>query len=86
MKLQPIQLFYIIINNIFTMMELQRMPKDVTEHRHCVKEHISMKVCWLFPLSVTICFKNVQSPMASLCNNLTLLFEFTLHRVMLIYI
>ena len=39
-----------------------------------------MKICWLFLLFVKICCKNVQSPMTSLCNNLTLLFEFILHR------
>ena len=25
------------------MMDLQRMPKDVMEHRYCIMEHISMK-------------------------------------------
>ena len=62
------------------MMNLQRMPKDVTEHRYCVTEHISMKICRLFSLFVKICFENVQSPMTSLCNNLILLFEFILQR------
>ena len=57
------------------------MPKDVTEHR-CVMEHISMKICWLFPHFVKICFKNVQSPITSLCNNLILLFEIILQRFM----
>ena len=51
------------------MMDLQRMAKDVMEHRCCVAELISMKICWLFPFFVKICFKNVQSPMTSLCNN-----------------
>ena len=41
-----------------------------------------MKICWLFPLFVKICFKNVQSPMTSLSNNLILLFEFILQRFM----
>ena len=43
-----------------------------------------MKICstWLFPLFIRICFENVQSPMASLCNNLILLFEFILQRSM----
>ena len=41
-----------------------------------------MKICWLFPLFAKICFKNVQSPMNSLCNDLILLFEFILHRFM----
>ena len=35
-----------------------------------------MKICWLFPLFVKICLKNVQSSMTSLCSNLILLFEF----------
>ena len=64
------------------MMDLQGMPKDVTEHRCCVMEYISMKICWSFPLFLKICFKNVQSPMTSLCNNLILLFEFILKRFM----
>ena len=58
------------------------MPKDVMEHRCCVTEHISMKICWLFPFSVKICFKNVQSSMTSLYNNWILLFEFILQRLM----
>ena len=53
------------------MMELQRRPKDVPEHRYCVTKPIAMKVCRL-------CFRNVQSPMTSLCNKLILLFEFIL--------
>ena len=60
------------------MIDLQRMPKDVMEHRCCVMEYLSMKVCWLFPHFV----KNVQSPMTSLCNNLILLFKFILQRCM----
>ena len=39
-----------------------------------------MKICWLFPLFVKICLKNVQSSMTSLCNNLILLFEYILVR------
>ena len=58
------------------------MPKDVTEHIYCVMEHLSKKICWFFPLFVKICFKNVQSPMASLFNNLILLFEFILQHFM----
>ena len=60
------------------------MPKDVTEHRCCVMEHISIKICWLFPRFVKICFKNVQSSMTSLCNNLIILhvFEIILQRFM----
>ena len=64
---------------MFTMIDLQRMPKDLMEHRYCVTEHMSRKICRLFPLFVKICFINVQSPMTSLCNNLILLFEFILH-------
>ena len=60
------------------MMDLQRMPKHVMEHRYCVTKHISMKICRLFPLFVKIKFKNVQSPMTSLFNNIILLFEFIL--------
>ena len=41
-----------------------------------------MKICRLFPLFVKICFKNVQSPMTSFCNNLILLFELILQRFM----
>ena len=48
MKLLSTQLYYIIIRNIFTMMDLQRMPKHVIEHRYCVTEHISMKICSYF--------------------------------------
>ena len=58
------------------------MPKDVTEYRNCVTEHASMKICFLFTLFIKICFKNVQSLMASLCNNLILLFEFIFQRFM----
>ena len=36
------------------MMALQRMPKDVIEHRYCVTEHIPMKICRLFPILVKI--------------------------------
>ena len=67
---------------MLTMKDLQRMPKDVMEHRYCVTEQMSMKICRLFPLFVKICFINVQSPMTCLCNNLILLFEFILHRFM----
>ena len=40
------------------------MPKDVTEYRYCVTGYISLKICWLFPLFVKICFKmfNPQWP------------------------
>ena len=64
------------------MMDIQRMPKDVTEHRCCVTEYISMKICWIFPLFVKICFKNVQSPMTCLCNDIISLFEFILQHFM----
>ena len=64
------------------MMNLQRMPKDFTELRYCVTEHIDMKICRLFPLFVKICLKNVQSPMTSLCNNFIVLFVFILQRLM----
>ena len=37
-----------------------------------------MKICWLFSFFAKICFKNVHSPMTSLCNSLILLFEFIL--------
>ena len=57
-------------------MGLQRMLKDVMEHRYYVTEHMSMEICRLFPLFVKMCFKNVQSPMTSLRKNLILLFEF----------
>ena len=43
-------IIYIIIRNIFTMIDLQRMPKHVMEHRYCVTEHISIEICRLFPL------------------------------------
>ena len=46
------QLLYIIIRNIFTMMDLRRMPKNIMEHSYCVTEHISMKICRLLPLFV----------------------------------
>ena len=62
------------------MMYLQRMSKDVMEHRYCVTEHMSMKICRLFPLFVGICFIYVQSPITSLCNNFIILFVFILHR------
>ena len=58
------------------------MPKDVLEHRYYVKEHMSMKICRLFPLFVKTSFQNVQSLMTSLCKNLILLFEFILQRFM----
>ena len=58
------------------MINLQRRPKDVMEHRYCVTELISTKICRLFPLLVRIFFENVQSPMTNLCNKLILLFEF----------
>ena len=80
MKLLSRQLRYIIIRNKFTMIDLQRMSKDVIEHRYCVTEHISMKICRLFPLFIKISFKNVQSPMTSFCNNIILLVEFILQR------
>ena len=64
------------------MMDLQRMPKYVTEGIYCVTEHIIMKICRLFLLFVKICFKKVQSPKTSLCNYLILLFEFILQRFM----
>ena len=60
------------------MMDLQRMSKEFMEHKYCATEHISMKICRLFPLIVKILFKNVQSPMTGLCNNIILLFEFIL--------
>ena len=62
------------------MMDLQRMPKDVTEYRYCVTGYISLKICWLFPLFVKICFKmfNPQWPAYAI----TLLFEFFLQRFM----
>ena len=41
-----------------------------------------MEICNLCPFFVKICFKIVQSPMTSLCNNLILLFEFVLRRFM----
>ena len=41
-----------------------------------------MIICWLFLLFAKICFKNVQSPMTSLCSNLILLFEFILQPFM----
>ena len=41
-----------------------------------------MKICRLFPLFVELCFKNVQSPMTSLGNNVILLFELILQRFM----
>ena len=64
MKLLPRQLLYINIKSILIMMDLQRMPKDVTEYRYCVTGYISLKICWLFPLFVKICFKmfNPQWP------------------------
>ena len=49
---------------------------------YCVTEHMSMKICRLFSLFVKMCFKNVQSPMISLCKNEILLFEFILQRFM----
>ena len=52
MKLLSGQLWYTIIRNIFTMMGLQRMPKDVMEHKYCVTEHMSMKICRVLPLFV----------------------------------
>ena len=58
------------------------MPKDVMEHRHCVTEIISMKICRVFPLFIKIQFKNVQSQMTSVCNNIILLVEFILQRSM----
>ena len=64
------------------MIDLQRMHKDVMQHRYCVRGNMSMKICRLVALFVIICFINVQSPMTSLCNNLLLLFEFILHRFM----
>ena len=67
---------------MFSMMGLQRMPKYVMEHRYWVMEHTSMKLCRLFPLFDKIYFKNVQSPMTSICNNIILLFEFILQRFM----
>ena len=60
------------------MMDLQRRPKNVMEHRYCITELISMKICRLFPLFVRVCFKIVHSLMTSLCNKFTLLFEFIL--------
>ena len=56
------------------------------EHRYCVMDLISIKICRLFPVFAKICFKNVQSPMTSLCNKLVLLFEFILKCLWLIFI
>ena len=61
------------------MMDLQRSPEDVTDHRYGVTELISTKIIRLFPLFVRICSKmsNHQRPVF-FCNQLILLFEFTL--------
>ena len=58
------------------------MPKDIVEHSYCVTEHIFMKICRLLPLFFKKQFENFQSSMPSLCNNITLLFEFILQSFM----
>ena len=48
----------------------------------CYGIYIYENLLLLFSIFVKMCFKNIQSPTTSLCNNLILLFEFILQRFM----